>query len=684
MVNKTTSSSKKPSKKRIILFKGISIILVPLLILFLVESGLRIFKYGNNLSLFIDYKGDKNYLVFNPDASKKYFIDQQIATKGNNEIFKKKKGDSTIRIFILGESTTIGYPYFHNGSFHRWLQYRLSHTYPNKNFEVINLSLTAVNSYTVLGFAKEVVNYEPDAVLIYTGHNEYYGALGAASTQTLGSNSGVINFIISLRDLRLSQLIINIYENLQKSLGSQNSRSGGDRMQLMVAKQEIPFHSDLYEKGVVQFRNNMEAIMDLFGKRHIPLFVSNLVSNEKDLKPFISFEPDSLKLSKFKTNLKLGEKALADKDLNSALAYLKKADQLYSSSALCNFYLGQLTYKSSDFAHAKKYFLKAKELDGLRFRAPEEFNEILLSVADKYPNTHLVDTKAAFENNADHYIIGNELIVDHVHPDLKGYAIMSDVFYEAIKKYHVVPESTGNDLTFKQLLKKMPQDVVDSLAGNFRVLNLKKRWPYNDPHAMDAIKIESKEDTLAYMLVFKNIAWNNIMDNLYGYYLNNNELLKARNVLENLSLEYPQDADLYERIAMLSGELKDDENTAFYFKKSFNLAPTFNKARYLFVTYLKMDKPADAITYINYAISNNSSGFNIDPVKSNTEQIIQLQQPYLSDTTNVPVLLRIATLWSRMGNKDGEIKYAQKILRIDPKNKMALSMVTQSKNAQSK
>jgi len=678
------SASKGASKKRIILFKGISIILVPLLILFLLELFLRLFNYGNSYSLFIEYKGDKDYLVFNPDASKKFFTEEQIATKGNSEIFKKKKDSNTIRIFVLGESTTIGYPYFHNGSFHRWLQYRLTHTYPDKNFEIINLSLTAVNSYTVLGFAKEVVNYEPDAVLIYTGHNEFYGAMGAASTQNLGSNPHLINFILGLRNLRLAQLIINIYEGLKKSFGTTGLQPGGDRMQLMVAKQEIPYHSDLYEKGATQFRDNMDQLMNLFSNRHIPLFVSNLVSNEKDLKPFISFKPDSIKLPGFKTAFDIGLKAFENNDLNSADTWFKKADEIYSSSALCNYYLGELAYKQSDFVNAKKYFLKAKDLDGLRFRAPEKFNEILATLCGKYPNTHLVDTRAAFENDADHHIIGDELTVDHVHPDLRGYAIMSDVFYEAIEKYQVVPAANESDMTFKTLLQKKPQNLVDSLAGVYRVLNLKKRWPYNDPHATDAIKIESKEATLAYKLVFQNIKWDNIMDELYEYYLNNHELLKARNVLENLSLEYPMDPGLYERIAMLSGEMNDTENVIFNFRKSFNLAPSFNKARYLFVSYLKMDKPQEAMPFIDYAISNNSSGFDLSPIKNNTEQIIQLQQQYLRDTTNVPVLSQIANSYSGMGNKEAAAKYAAKTLKSDPENKVALLIIGQSKSASNK
>src|SRR5450432_4325654 len=118
------------SKKRLI-FKTVAILL-PFLGLFMVEISLRIFHYGNNLNLFIEARNNPDYLVLNPAASKRYFINESLAPTGNSELFKKNKDDSTLRIFILGESTTIGYPFFHNGSFHRWLQYRLMHTFPDR------------------------------------------------------------------------------------------------------------------------------------------------------------------------------------------------------------------------------------------------------------------------------------------------------------------------------------------------------------------------------------------------------------------------------------------------------------------------------------------------------------------------------------------------------------------------
>jgi len=43
-----------------------------------------------------------------------------------------------------------------------------------------------------------------------------------------------------------------------------------------------------------------------------------------------------------------------------------------------------------------------------------------------------------------------ELILEHVHPNLKGYAIMSDAFYEAMKREKLVEVPTEDEMTFAQ------------------------------------------------------------------------------------------------------------------------------------------------------------------------------------------------------------------------------------------
>ncbi len=278
------------STGRLRTFRIIAIVL-PFLLLGLLELSLRLFHYGYDSSLFIEAPGNKDYLIFNPDASRRYFTDQLNATTGNREPFRKVKEAGTLRIFVLGESTTIGYPYFHNGSFHRWLQYRLMRSFPDKKPEIVNISLTAVNSYTVLGFAREVVDYAPDAILIYTGHNEYYGALGVNvidQIARLGSSPAPVNFLLWLRKLRTVQLLTKVYSRIGRVFSSDASKAGKTRMELMVGDQQIAYGSPLYSRGITQFETNMDEAMDIFHRRGIPVFISNLVSNLKDQRPFVS------------------------------------------------------------------------------------------------------------------------------------------------------------------------------------------------------------------------------------------------------------------------------------------------------------------------------------------------------------------------------------------------------------
>ncbi|NJM17041.1 MAG: hypothetical protein HC896_18170 [Bacteroidales bacterium] len=128
---------------------------------------------------------------------------------GYLQAFKHKKGVDTIRVFVQGGSTAMGFPYMQNGTFDRMLLQKLQYTYPETNFEIINLAITAVNSYTLLEMGKSIVKQQPDAVLIYAGHNEYYGAMGTGSAHNLANIVWLKRMAIKLRGLRTYQLLEN-------------------------------------------------------------------------------------------------------------------------------------------------------------------------------------------------------------------------------------------------------------------------------------------------------------------------------------------------------------------------------------------------------------------------------------------------------------------------------------------
>ncbi|MEX6688187.1 tetratricopeptide repeat protein [Danxiaibacter flavus] len=686
MHNNNHTNKKNISRKKLIAFKAIGI-LMPFLILMVLELILRLAGYGYNPDLFIEYKADNNYLVLNPEASKRYFSNQTIATTGNIEPFKKEKDENTMRIFVLGESTTIGYPYFHNGSFHRWLQYRLMRSFPEKNFEIINLSLTAVNSYTVLGFAKELVNYQPDAVLIYSGHNEYYGALGVGSTDKAGGSPLLVYLTLALRSLKVVQLFTNTYEKLAGTFKSKDIPARKTRMEFMVADQQIPYGSALYTRGIKQFETNMDATLDVLNQHNIPVFISTLVSNEKDMKPFISITPDSLKLPAFQQLFNDGLKAFEKNDSAVAFASFSQAAKLFPGNADCSFFLGRLAYQQQNFNTAGANFNKATDLDALRFRAPQQINNIIRQLCKKHPNTFLVDAQAAFKNRSQGNIIGNEFVLEHVHPNLRGYALLSDALYEVMKKQRFITVQQQNEISFDQLLQSMPVSQVDSLAGLYKIEHLKRTWPFKGTEVLnstatgDSLPVKTFEERLAYDVAGNTLTWPDANEKLYEHYIQIKDLAKARLVMEGQVLEHPTEELYYTSTANLCGQLNDEAAAAYYFKRSFALSPTVDKARYLFVLYFKQDRPAEAIPYLDFAI-RNGGGNALMPIKNLATDIIGLQNKFNRDSVNVEALNQIAGNYYKMGNKDVASKYVEKVLRADSKNKDALLLLSQLQNVQ--
>ncbi|MET7258150.1 GDSL-type esterase/lipase family protein [Dyadobacter fermentans] len=562
---------------------------MPFLVLLVLEGALRLFGYGHDLAVFTEDPARKGYLVLNPHASKRYFANQQNATYGNAEPFTANKAPGVFRIFVLGESTTIGYPYMNNGSFHRWLQYRLLQTYPDRDFEVINLSLTAVNSYTVLDFGKAVLDYEPDAVLVYTGHNEYYGAMGVAATKGVGHNRTLARWLMNLRSWRLTQLIATVADKIIGLISGENVDLRENLMKRMAADQQIAFGSAAYNAGIDQFRTNMDELAAATSARGIPLLISNLVSNEKDLKPFVSI-PDGRG---------------------------KSADTHYQS--------GIQLFNQADYPSAKKEFVTAKELDALRFRAPEALNTIIKDITHAHKGVTLVDTRDLFEKHAATGILGKETLLEHVHPNLQGYALLSEAFYQTLRQTGLLPASSA-EMPLEALKKQMPVTIVDSLKGEYEMMILKEGWPFNIPMPAEEKREKTEEEKLAGALVVKQISWRDAMGRLQQHYAAAKDTAAMLRVAEALALDDPLNAVYFDNAGKLSIALGLHRQAVNYLSKAFRMENSFERARMLFVILLKMDRPEEALPYVRYAATNNTSRFNLNELLSFVQQQVEAKK----------------------------------------------------------
>ena len=442
-MNNPDPSKREKNRSRELLFKIISMSL-PVLILLLLEGVLRLLSYGDNLDLFITNPKDgyEQYLIVNPNVGKKYFQEFEYDSPAN-DIFLKKKPEGTFRIFVMGSSTVKGFPFGYNLMFSRILHKRLEDTYPDKHIEVVNTAITAINSFTLLDYAGEIIKYDPDAILLYAGHNEFYGAFGVGSNERMSRNRELTRFHLFLMDLRFYQLIRNITNSTIRKIGSGKSEQvHGTLMKRIVANKNIPYDSDDYMVAMKRYKQNMGDLIKKFNDKKVPVFFSEVISNVKDIKPLSYLSTGS-----------------GDEAWN---AYVKAEDAC----------------ENADYGLARQFYYEAKDMDGVRFRASEDLNQIILELARKY-ETYYVPMLDYFQARSPHNIIGNSLVTEHVHPNIDGSFLMADAFYSEILKSGILGEADENQYYPPEYYKiNWGYTALDSLIAHHRIANLTNNWPF--------------------------------------------------------------------------------------------------------------------------------------------------------------------------------------------------------------
>lgn len=634
--------------KREIVYKVLAVTM-PLIIIILLEVILRALNYGNDLSLFVTDAQNPKLHHLNENVSLRYFLQEKNATKGKIESFPKEKPKNAIRIFVQGESTAVGFPYFFNGTFPRMLEYGIRQTDPSIRLELINLSMTALNSYALVDFADEIITQQPDAVIINAGHNEYYGALGVGSTSKFGLGVKMGKVGIWIRKTKVGQLLTKVLSIFF---------SNGDKidyhetlMKRMVKNSEIPLHSSIYNLGVRQFDENLHATLRKYDKAGIRVYLTNAVCNEKDQKPFISIDSVGIVSREIE---KLNSALSSNADTASYISKLEQLSIQYPNHAMTFYLLGKM-YFAQQRAEAKTYFHKAKELDVLRFRAPDDINASIKAQSKAFPNITFIDNDSVFRSNSQLQCVGNELILEHLHPNLNGYHLMAKTLFDKFATEDQPLFPTLHNTKFP-LLNEMPLTEVDYFTGEISNLLLHEGWPFLEPIPADDGKEKSLEEAYAGAISVKTITWEKAMAQLLQTFLKQKNYAKALKICEGLILEYPDNHTLLEQAVELSMKTKEYPKGIVYGTIQWQIAANVTTARNLLVLHLKMDSPELALPYVQYLVAAGATP-DFVPMQSIINQIITARNELQEDPENLHLKLQIAQLYNSIGNFDMAKQY---------------------------
>jgi len=620
----------------------IILVLMPFIILALIELLLRITGVGKEIPLFIADPANEDHLQINNNIARRYFLDPDAAPGVQYPAFRTEKSEKSLRIVVQGASTVAGIPYKKGGAFPAMLEHRLKKSLPHKEVEVINTGITAVCSYTLLDLADDIVKINPDAVIIYAGHNEYYGVLGIGSSQRLGGYSGLVRFYHEMNRFRLVQVMRKAHAAIAgKKTADIISRPNSTLMERMVKEREIPFGSELYEQGVEQFRVNLTKLAGKYRKNEIPVFICTLVSNLKDLEPFLGATSPEL------------------------------TDNTHTENADYHFKQGMKHYQEGTYQKARTQFSLARDYDLLRFRAPSEFNEIIREVADKQ-DAILVDVEGIFEANSTGGIVGKELLTEHVHPNIQGYFLIADACYHALNKSsiaedweHVIPSGSAR--------KDLPVTEVDSIYGLIGIRILKNSWPFKDqsPDRNQIQKLFTPKDyidSLAYDLFMEQISWGDAMNRLYQYYLSAGQYKKALTVANALQIELKNTGVPYNMAGRIYSELGRFDQASDALKRGFEIQPMPQIAYNLGNSLISAGRSKEAVTYLEYFIEFHPDRQDVAKKLQIIKVLANLEEQIQSSPDSTELYVHAAYQYLQLNQRNISDSLIRLAYSLDPQN----------------
>ena len=395
-----------------------ALVLLPIFACLTAEIGLRMGGYGFDPHFFKHATiGGTDFIVQNEDFTLRFFPKEMVRNPGPLR-FPAHKAPGTFRIFIFGESAAMGDP-AESLAPDRYLGALLRAKFPNRNFEIINTGITAVDSHVILPIARECTRYDGDLWIIYMGNNEMVGPFGAATV--FGRQAPPLAYArlaTACQRFRLGQWLAATARHLA---GSQNSRPAWGGME-MFQNNQIPPESPKRETVYRNFQRNLDDIIRAGCQSGAKVLVNGMAVNLKDCPPFASLSAARLSATEraqFEQCFRQGLAAEEHQDFASAIGFFAQAAQSDQRRADLQFHWGRCLLAISNAAAAHEHFQLACDNDALPFRADSRINAAIQQEVAKVhaPNLLFLDAAAVLAAGSPEGICGNETFFEHVHFD---------------------------------------------------------------------------------------------------------------------------------------------------------------------------------------------------------------------------------------------------------------------------
>jgi tetratricopeptide (TPR) repeat protein len=411
--------------RRLIAAVALSVIF-PVAVLCVVELALSLFNVGDSVSAVRSCTIGGSAAYCDNLAFTRSVFPRGMTRTASPYAFLAAKPRGTYRIFVLGESAAYGDPDAAY-AFSRYLDVMLRDRFPQSRFEVINASMTAINSHALRRMAVELAKYQPDLFIVYAGNNEVVGPYGPGTTLTSRMPSmRFIRMSMALRSTRTMQLIERATQRERQFRG----------MEMFLGQQVSAGSPDLARVDAY-FEQNLRDIASAAHGVGADVVLNTVATNLRDCPPFHSLHKDGLaaeEQTRWERLFQQGKQFEAAADYRSAIEQYRAAEAIDAEYAELQFRIATCLLKLGDLPAARRAFVAAQEQDALRFRTDEHLNDAIRSVAREDAGfVHLVDAENVFASLAADRIPGKEFFFEHVHLRPHGNYLLAAAMFPTVE-----------------------------------------------------------------------------------------------------------------------------------------------------------------------------------------------------------------------------------------------------------
>jgi len=350
--------------------------------------------------------------------------------------FAADKPRNGFRVFCLGGSTVRGRPFEPESAFPRWLELELTGCDADREYEVVNCGGLSYASYRLRVLLAEVLQYQPDLIVLCTGHNEF---LEDRTYSSLKERSAVRAW---LEDRASSLRIVSTARSVLAA-DSGTSEAGGDRTILKAdvdARLDDPtgyssYHRDHeWQAGVIQhFELSIRAMIQMCSAAGVPVIVVLPGANLRDNAPFKSEHAAELPTGRELAWQRTFDAGAAAFNPEQALEQYRVAETIDNGYALLSYRMARCLDQLGRHDEARRLYHRAKNDDVCPLRILDGMCDILTRIAED-TSTPLVDARTLFLSRSSHEMPGSDWYTDHVHPTIYGHQQIAQAIMETMQQ----------------------------------------------------------------------------------------------------------------------------------------------------------------------------------------------------------------------------------------------------------